>query len=244
MLVSRCGGGRCGAAVAFGALLALAWLAPPVLAGWAGMRRRGPAAGLGGRAVHRGRCAADPGLARAAKRRARRLGVRCAAGAAGDAVRPSRAGSARPPLLHGACLGPAPALACRRAGRSRRGDPGRARPCLGHVRRAELAAALRRVLHLLAAAAWLGGLVPLLVLVAAAPPGVAALASSRFSPLGAGCVLLLAGTALFQACVLSERCRVWSGRATGWSRWPSWPVPRAAGLCRPQPVPADPSARW
>ncbi len=61
---------------------------------------------------------------------------------------------------------------------------------------------LSGTVHLLAAAAWLGGLVPLLLLVAAAPPGVAALASTRFAPLGTGCVLLLAGTALFQAGVL------------------------------------------
>ncbi len=56
--------------------------------------------------------------------------------------------------------------------------------------------------HLLAAGVWLGGLLPLLLLVAAAPPGVAALASARFSPLGTGCVLLLAGTAGFQAFAL------------------------------------------
>ncbi len=56
--------------------------------------------------------------------------------------------------------------------------------------------------HLLAAGAWLGGLLPLLLLIAAVPHGLAAEASNRFSPLGAGCVLLLAGTALFQTFVL------------------------------------------
>lgn len=61
---------------------------------------------------------------------------------------------------------------------------------------------LSGAVHLLAAAAWLGGLVPLLLLVAAVPPGAAALASARFALLGTGCVLLLAGTALFQAGVL------------------------------------------
>lgn len=61
---------------------------------------------------------------------------------------------------------------------------------------------LSGAVHLLAAAAWLGGLAPLLVLVAVAPHGVAAFASARFSPLGTACVLLLAGTALFQAAVL------------------------------------------
>ena len=61
---------------------------------------------------------------------------------------------------------------------------------------------LSSTVHLLAAGAWLGGLLPLLLLIAAAPPGLAAEASNRFSPLGAGCVLLLAGTALFQSSVL------------------------------------------
>lgn len=56
--------------------------------------------------------------------------------------------------------------------------------------------------HLLAAGAWLGGLLPLLLLVAAVPPGGAALASARFSLLGTVCVILLAGTAAFQASVL------------------------------------------
>lgn len=61
---------------------------------------------------------------------------------------------------------------------------------------------LSSTVHLLAAGAWLGGLLPLLLLIAAAPPGPAARVSNRFSPLGAGCVLLLAGTASFQASVL------------------------------------------
>ena len=56
--------------------------------------------------------------------------------------------------------------------------------------------------HLLAVGAWLGGLLPLVVLVAAAQPGAAALASARFSSLGTGCVVLLAGTAVFQGSVL------------------------------------------
>jgi len=59
---------------------------------------------------------------------------------------------------------------------------------------------LSSTVHLLAAGAWLGGLLPLLLVAAA--PGVAALASARFSLLGTGCVLLLAGTAGFQAFVL------------------------------------------
>lgn len=61
---------------------------------------------------------------------------------------------------------------------------------------------LSAAVHLLAAGAWLGGLTPLLVLIAAAPPEVAALASRRFSPLGTACVLLLAITAAYQSWML------------------------------------------
>jgi putative copper export protein/mono/diheme cytochrome c family protein len=61
---------------------------------------------------------------------------------------------------------------------------------------------LSQVVHLLAAGAWLGGLLPLLLLVAAAPPEAAALASRRFSPIATVCVLLLAMTASFQFWVL------------------------------------------
>ena len=56
--------------------------------------------------------------------------------------------------------------------------------------------------HLLAAGAWLGGLLPLLLLVAAARPDAAARASRRFSPLGMACVLLMAVTAGLQSWVL------------------------------------------
>ena len=61
---------------------------------------------------------------------------------------------------------------------------------------------LSQAVHLLAAGAWLGGLLPLLLLVRSAPPDVAALASRRFSPLGTACVLLLSITASFQSWVL------------------------------------------
>jgi putative copper export protein/mono/diheme cytochrome c family protein len=61
---------------------------------------------------------------------------------------------------------------------------------------------LSEVLHLLAAGAWLGGLLPLLLLIDAVPPDAAATASRRFSPLGTACVLVLAGTAFFQFWVL------------------------------------------
>ena len=53
-------------------------------------------------------------------------------------------------------------------------------------------------LHLLAAGAWLGGLVPLLIVLQAGTMREAAEAARRFSPLGLGCVLVLAGTALVQ----------------------------------------------
>jgi putative copper export protein/mono/diheme cytochrome c family protein len=58
------------------------------------------------------------------------------------------------------------------------------------------------ILHLLAAGAWLGGLMPLLVLVRRLPPQLAALAARRFSPLGIACVLLLAFTAVVQVFLL------------------------------------------
>ena len=61
---------------------------------------------------------------------------------------------------------------------------------------------LSDIVHLLAAGAWLGGLLPLLLLIAAASPEAGALASRRFSPLGMTCVLLLAITAAFQFWVL------------------------------------------
>ena len=58
---------------------------------------------------------------------------------------------------------------------------------------------LSQVLHVLAAGAWLGGLLPLLLLVEAASPQAASLASNRFSPLGTACVVLLTGTAVWQS---------------------------------------------
>ena len=61
---------------------------------------------------------------------------------------------------------------------------------------------LSDLLHLLAGAAWLGGLLPLLIVVAAAPADAAALACRRFSPLGTLCVLILAGTAGYQFWIL------------------------------------------
>jgi putative copper export protein/mono/diheme cytochrome c family protein len=54
-------------------------------------------------------------------------------------------------------------------------------------------------LHLLAAGAWLGGLLPLFLLVGALPPRAASTAAHAFSPIGLSAVLLIAGTALVQA---------------------------------------------
>jgi putative copper resistance protein D len=62
---------------------------------------------------------------------------------------------------------------------------------------------LSQSVHLLAAGAWLGGLLPLLVVVAHAPLDVAQRILRRFSALAAAAVCLLAGTAIFQAIALS-----------------------------------------
>lgn len=61
---------------------------------------------------------------------------------------------------------------------------------------------LSELAHLLAAGAWLGGLLPLLLLVASASLAEAVLASRRFSRLGTACVLLLALTAGWQSWAL------------------------------------------
>jgi putative copper export protein/mono/diheme cytochrome c family protein len=52
--------------------------------------------------------------------------------------------------------------------------------------------------HLLAAGLWLGALLPLWLGVQALPPAQAAAVCERFTPLGIACVLVLAGTGLFQ----------------------------------------------
>ena len=54
------------------------------------------------------------------------------------------------------------------------------------------------VLHLLAAGAWLGGLLPLFIAVGILPPGTAAAACHRFTPVGLSAVLVLAATAVVQ----------------------------------------------
>ncbi len=54
------------------------------------------------------------------------------------------------------------------------------------------------VLHLLAAGAWLGGLLPLFVTIGTLPRNAAATACRGFTPIGLSAVLLLAGTAAVQ----------------------------------------------
>ncbi len=61
---------------------------------------------------------------------------------------------------------------------------------------------LSEVAHLWAGGAWLGGLVPLLLVVQLAPPPLAAMAARWFTPLGRLCLVLLAASALLQGCVL------------------------------------------
>ena len=62
---------------------------------------------------------------------------------------------------------------------------------------------LSQSVHLLAAGAWLGGLLPLLVVVAHAPRDMAQRILRRFSALAAAAVCLIAGTAMLQAIELS-----------------------------------------
>ena len=62
---------------------------------------------------------------------------------------------------------------------------------------------LSQALHLVAAGAWLGGLVPLLIVVWQAPLDAAQYAARAFSTLGTVCVAVLIVTALYQGTVLS-----------------------------------------
>jgi putative copper export protein len=76
-------------------------------------------------------------------------------------------------------------------------------PLIGHAGATEGAAGYSLIgseaFHLLAAGIWLGALLPLLLTARAVPLGPAASACERFSPIGLGCVLVLAGTGLVQA---------------------------------------------
>jgi putative copper export protein/mono/diheme cytochrome c family protein len=57
---------------------------------------------------------------------------------------------------------------------------------------------ISEILHLLAAGAWLGGLLPLLITIGTLPHNAAARACRDFTPVGLSAVLLLAGTATVQ----------------------------------------------
>ena len=72
------------------------------------------------------------------------------------------------------------------------------------------------VAHLLGAGAWLGGLLPLLLVVKDAPAKAGALAARWFSPLGKLCLVALTASALFQGWVLVESIPGLVGTAYGW----------------------------
>jgi len=74
---------------------------------------------------------------------------------------------------------------------------------------------LSQMLHLTAAGAWLGGLLPLLVVVREAPLNAAHIAAQRFSTLGTISVSVLAVTALFQGTLLSGGLKGLTGTAYG-----------------------------
>jgi putative copper resistance protein D len=75
---------------------------------------------------------------------------------------------------------------------------------------------LSQCLHLLAAGPWLGGLLPLLLLVRGTPSHGSAVAAQRFSTLGITCVVVLASTAAFQGWVLAGGLSGIVGTAYGW----------------------------
>lgn len=75
---------------------------------------------------------------------------------------------------------------------------------------------LSQALHLVAAGAWLGGLLPLLIVVREAPVSVAAATARRFSSLGAASVTVIAATAMYQGWVLGGGVSRLVGTAYGW----------------------------
>ena len=80
---------------------------------------------------------------------------------------------------------------------------------------ADNALLLSQALHLLASGAWLGALIPLLIVVRDTPLATAALAARRFATLGSISVAVLAATALYQGFVLSGGLRGLTGTAYG-----------------------------
>jgi putative copper resistance protein D len=71
-------------------------------------------------------------------------------------------------------------------------------------------------LHLLAGGAWLGGLLPLLILVRDSPPKQAADVLRRFSKLATLCVVAIAGTACLQGWILGGGVDGLTGTAYGY----------------------------
>jgi putative copper resistance protein D len=74
-----------------------------------------------------------------------------------------------------------------------------------------------QTLHLWAAGAWLGSLLPLLLVVRLAPPPAAAMAARWFSPLGKLCVVLLTASAFVQGWVLIGSTKALFHTAYGWT---------------------------
>jgi putative copper resistance protein D len=72
------------------------------------------------------------------------------------------------------------------------------------------------VLHVVAAGAWLGSLLPLALLIGAAPPEAGSIASRRYSPFGASCVSVLTTTAFWQVLVLAGGVHGLIATAYGW----------------------------
>lgn len=92
---------------------------------------------------------------------------------------------------------PAPALACVAVA---------LQGALGHAGAAEGTAAIGLIgseaMHLIAAGAWLGSLLPLFICLRALPPHEARLTAEGFTPIGMTAVLVIAGTAFVQSLAL------------------------------------------
>ena len=72
------------------------------------------------------------------------------------------------------------------------------------------------IVHLLGAGAWLGGLLPLLLVVRDSPAEIGAKAARWFSPMGKLCIAGLTASALFQGWVLVDSVPGLVGTAYGW----------------------------
>ncbi len=88
-------------------------------------------------------------------------------------------------------------------------------PWLGHAAQIGTGLGASEALHLLAAAIWLGGLIPLLLCLRALPSHDAARAFRRFAWPGLAAVLVLAGTGLAQGFVLAGGAAGLVGTAYG-----------------------------